>query len=213
MINIACVLKSGGKDYNETHVYALQKAIERNVKTPYRFVCLSDLKLSCETIELLHGWKGWWSKIELFDWSRLNGRTFYVDLDTMPVSNFDDILNDLSGFHMLENFWSDQRIGSGLMYWDQDLSHIYESFKKNHIRVMNEYMEGPNKWGDQSYIWHTAGIDPQRLQKKYPSRIVSYKFHVKGKPFPKKASIICFHGKPRPWETNLWRLHNGSRKV
>jgi hypothetical protein len=131
----------------------------------------------------------------------------------MVIKNIDELLANLSGFYMLDNFWTDKRVGSGLMFWDFDLSAIYNAFKASPISFMNEYTEGPQKWGDQSFIWHNAGQEPRRFQKDFPGKVVSYKMHVAAKPMPIRAEIICFHGKPRPWETPLWRQYNGSGKI
>ncbi|MEA1909917.1 MAG: hypothetical protein U9M89_02770 [Patescibacteria group bacterium] len=45
------------------------------------------------------------------------------------------------------------------------------------------------------------------FQDLYPDDVVSYKAHCcegrnprRFKSIPEKAKIICFHGKPRPWE-------------
>ena len=85
---IACVLKSGG-DFNESHVYALQKMCSKYMPGE-RFVCLTDLKLDCDTIPLTEDWDGWWSKIELF---KLDAAV-YLDLDTILVGDCTEMLEE-----------------------------------------------------------------------------------------------------------------------
>ena len=201
MITIACVLKSGG-EYAPRHVYQLQTGFVRHAKVPFNFVCLSDLPGNgYSVIPLKHNWKGWWSKLELFRPGLFDGPVFFADLDTIVVGNVDELLTGHC-FTVLENFWSTQRIGSGLMAWDCDLSAIYEKFSEAPERYMAEGVTTEN-WGDQGFIRFNSPIEPERFQRKHPGKVVSYKFHCKAG-VPPEASIVCFHGKPRPWLTELW---------
>lgn len=203
MLTIATVLKSGG-EYRPAHVLALKQAIADNLKTEHRFVCLSDIaSLTYEVIRLEHGWPGWWSKIELFRPGLFNGPVVYFDLDTVVVGNIDDMMTG-HVFTVLESFWTKARIGSGLMAWDCDLSSMYDVFRADPDRHIKECVTKAN-WGDQGFITHHWPFKPDRWQDIFPRRIVSYKLGcVQGKP-PKGASIVCYHGAPRPWETRLWR--------
>lgn len=107
-------------------------------------------------------------------------------------------------FTVLQNFWADAyrepgRIGSGLMAWDCDLSGIYESFRHDADRYLAEY-KTKAKWGDQGFIKDHAPVEPERWQTKCPGRIVSFKKHVRpSRGVPAGASVVCFHGQPRPW--------------
>jgi hypothetical protein len=158
-----------------------------------------------ETVTLDERWPGWWSKISMFRPGLFDGPCWYADLDTIIVGPLDDIVLG-HRFTVLRNFWRDDRIGSGLMAWDTDLSVIYRRFASDPERWMREY-KTPDKWGDQQFIFDNTPIQPDRWQDKHPGRIVSYKRDIvrlhRGK-VPPEASIICYHGRPRPWETKLW---------
>jgi hypothetical protein len=64
--------------------------------------------------------------------------------------------------------------------------------------------------GDQRFLERFWIDKAARWQDLVPGRVVSYKVHVrpavrKDREFgngsiPQDASVICFHGKPRPWE-------------
>jgi hypothetical protein len=210
MLTVACVFKSGG-EYTPEHVRALQRGFAQHLTIPYRFVCLSDVPgQGYDVIPLTQNWPGWWSKLELFrpnvfagDQLDLFAPVFFADLDTCIVGNCDDIVLG-HRFTVLENFWSDQRIGSGLMAWDTDLSHIFHAFKQSPSQFIREYTT-TERWGDQGFIRYNTPTEPERFQHKFVGRVVSYKFHVKDKGVPPGASIVCFHGKPRPWQTALWQ--------
>lgn len=201
MLNVVCVLKTGG-DYGPDHVKKLYNDVINNLRVPHRFICVTDdpSGVPCDALPLRHGWPGWWSKIELFRSDLLpSGPKMYLDLDTRVVRSISDIVLGHK-FTVLTNFWSDERIGSGLMAWDTDLSAIYRSFCIDPERFMAEYTT-TERWGDQGFIRFNTPVPMERWQQKFPGRVVSFKRHcVPNNGVPLSASIVCFHGQPRPWQ-------------
>jgi hypothetical protein len=207
-VTVACVLKSG-PEYRVEHVQMLAAGVRRHLTLQHRFVCLTDLDPvdfdeGVEPRALHHGWPGWWSKIELFRPGLFDGPVFYADLDTIIVGSLDDLALG-HRFTVLENFWSNKRIGSGLMAWNDDLSAIYERFARNAANFQREFVT-TERWGDQGFIAAHAPFRPELWQLRHPGRVVSYKQHVvpAGR-VPEHARVICYHGKPRPWDTALWQ--------
>jgi hypothetical protein len=215
MQTVACVWKAG-PEYRLEHVLALAAGVQRNLAIPHRFVCLTDcgaiaaqimIRAGIEPIPLKHGWLGWWSKIELFRPGLFDGPVFYADLDTIVIAPIADLVEG-HRFTVLRNFWvkpGHLRIGSGLMAWDCDLSHLYHRFAVRPATIMDVH-KTTESWGDQGFIQAHSPVRPERWQDKFPGRVCSYKKHVltgDGKP-PEGASIICYHGQPRPWQTPLW---------
>lgn len=199
MITIACVLRSGGGVYNTAYVEKLRDGVARNLKAPHRFVCLSDVDVPCERIALEHNWPGWWSKIELF---KLPGPVLYFDLDTIITGDLGEIAACRDRFIILRNFYSKNHVGSGMMAWQDDVRRVYDRFD---ARVMGRCA------GDQEFIGEMIqGVIWQDL---LPGQIVSYKAHVRKAikrtetgtgEIPEGARVVCFHGAPRPHETDLW---------
>ena len=72
-------------------------------------------------------------------------------------------------FTVLRNFWSDARIGSGLMAWDCGLSAIYERFLLAPERAMREYVT-TERWGDQGFIKAHTPVPLDFWQVKHPGR-------------------------------------------
>jgi hypothetical protein len=213
MLTIACVLKSG-PEYRVEHVVALAAGVQRYLSLPHRIVCLTDcgavaaqimIRCGIEPIPLKHGWPGWFSKIELFRPGLFDGPVWYSDLDAVICGSLDDLVLG-HRFTVLRNFWSDARIGSGLMAWDTDLSRIYRRFQLAPAQAIREFVT-TEKWGDQGFIRAHTPIKPELWQVKHPGRVVSYKKHVlpNGGRIPEGASVCCYHGKPRPWDTSLWQ--------
>lgn len=183
-LTIACLLRAGGPDFNEKHV---DRFIEQCAIIPHkRLVCFSDVDVSCERIALKNNWARWWGQIELFRPGLFTGPVLYLDLDTTVIR--DPQIKVAPG-----EFWSlkcpyTAKPTSGIMAWDGDFSRIY------HAAVTGCDMSHA-RWVNEGIFPHVA---PKFLQDEYAG-IYSYKKHVREKKLPRDASVIYFHGKPRPW--------------
>lgn len=196
MLKVVCVLKSGG-DYDETYVLALYYAVLRNLTVPFEFLCLSDVPVDCPFIPLNNGWRGWWSKIELF---RLKGAVLYLDLDTVIIGNLDPLAETILNmpkdqFLMLRAIHRKRQWASGVMGWNGDFSFIYNHFK---------YDMSPRKFPwDQNYIISKLLAKKKTIKcvQDYQSGMYSYKRHCRAEGCPPDdATVVYFHGKPRPHE-------------
>jgi len=194
-LTIATVLQCGG-EYVERHVHALRDQCKKHI--PWAdFVCLSDGHPECETIPLVNDYPGWWSKMELF---KLNGPILYMDLDTVVYGSCDHWLHQIENerFVILRNISRDPKdpnpaFGSGIMYWSGDMSWVYDKYLEKGCPT--EY-----RGGDQKFIEDHFEGDFSYFQS-YTDDIVSYKQKIRTGEFPvHNASIVYFHGRPRPWE-------------
>lgn len=205
-LTVACVLKSGG-EYKPEHVLALRAGVARHLSLPHRFVCLTDTPITdVNCILLHHDWPRWWPKLELWRPGVLTGPVLYIDLDTLIVGPIDDLALG-HRFTVLRNVWVEAdspRIGSGLMAWDCDLSHIYRQFCTSPEAYMAAGTTRENL-GDQGFIQHYAPVPMDRWQDRFPGMVVSYRRHC-ARGVPAGASIVCFGGPVRPWDTALWGM-------
>lgn len=204
-LTIACVYKPGG-GFTDEYVYRLREGVAKHCHVAHRFVVLTNQRFEdFETIRFARDVPGWWNKLQLFSSDQFVGQVAYFDLDTMIVGNITDIVATPQDFAMLRDFYGKHRVNSGIMVWnaDKDWSHLYEPF---HAGRIAEYSQTMEKWGDQGWIEERLLDPPVRLQDQFPGRIASYKVEMKahGK-MPKDASVICFHGRPRPHQID-WRL-------
>ena len=200
-VSVLCVLKSGG-DYSFQDVLSLKRMLEKNVTVPYKFVCLTDMGKSkdFDTIPLKHDYSGWWSKIELFRYGLVTtDRIIYFDLDTVIISNIDDLFfQDVPFIGLLpfnpRRMLLEGYVASGILGWENDstFNFIYNAFNySSHL---------PYFKGDQDYISFILG--EQNIEPNYWQNLVkgiySYKRHLRGKENLEGVRIACFHGKPRP---------------
>lgn len=198
-VTIATVLKTGGH-YDAGWVKRLEREVYEKCSTPHRFFCLSDVEDLgpwVKVVPLIHGWPGWWSKFELWREGIFpEGLVLYLDLDTMVMKGLERLVGAIDcDLMMLRDFYRNHMAASGLMGWDtrSGLEVIYERF-----RAAPEFR---TPRGDQAVIERLA--PPGRIrfwQDECPERVVSYKVHCKGKGYPGKADVVCFHGRPRPDE-------------
>ena len=202
MLTVLCVLRSGGI-YDAEWVRKLRDGCERQIKRKHRFRCLSDVDVPCERIVMQHDWPSWWSKIELLRPRVIEGETLYLDLDTVMVGEV-EILRNSVDFAMLQSFWTPDMVGSGVMYFSGDNvpHHVYDKFAKQpkaYIEHHNRNADGTYV-GDQAFLWDALGPEIPRINDYLPG-IKSYKMHCFRR-LPADASIVCFHGRPRPTEVD-----------
>src|SRR3990167_277042 len=141
MINIVCVLKTGG-DFTSIYVEKLFNACKRNITNEdFYFACLSDDEEvknmeGVNFIELEYKYPGWWSKFEVF---RITGKTIYFDLDTVIMGDLSDMIClvkklkpseflGISAFNPIRNQNAQTQLGSGVMGWNGDFRFIMKQF-------------------------------------------------------------------------------------
>lgn len=211
-VTVVCVLKSGG-NFNTDYVVKLKNMIERNSTVSHNFVCLTDVDSTLyETIKLSCSRKSWWAKTELFRFGLVQSKyIIYFDLDTIILSNIDDILS--FPFEKIRGLrpWNKENrqkemMASGMMGWKNDgtYSFIHEMFNMKYV--------GKYPKGDQEYISSALKNEDKAiefLQDKFTG-IYSYKRNCRAS-IPEDARIICFHGKPRlhemkdKWVRENWK--------
>lgn len=211
MLNIACVLRSGGV-YDAEWVRKLRDGVARHMTLPHRFVCLSDVDVPCERIPLEYDWEvltankpaghdwrvapRWWSKIELFRSGLFDGPVLYLDLDTIVVGDIAPLIAD--EFTMAADPWQRTPKCSAVMAWNGDYSIIFDRFVIDpdgiaHRYDVDEVRRG--RIGDQAFIEDTvcAGTFRQGL-------IASYKCDGLQDAPPTNVSVVMFHGNPKMHE-------------
>ncbi len=221
--DIVLVLKTGGDTYNCKYVNAAARNIKNNVTSNYKLSVLTDdssgidMELVDNIIPLTHNFGGWWSKIELFRPNLFKDRVFYMDLDTVIVRNIDHMLEFCPDFGGIRDLYHYDFLQTGLMVWDATKNtHIYTNFVNNSSEIMEKYRNS----GDAGWIRDSI-INFEYISDAFPREVVSWKAHCVNRNddkfvrIPRDASIICFHGKPRPHTIDHpeivahWDYHSG----
>jgi hypothetical protein len=204
-MKIVTVFRPGG-DYSIKHVRWIHKQLPKHVEA----LCFSDIAIpGVETIPFKYDWPGWWSKIEIFNPNAIDDAVFYLDLDTVIVGDITDILRNKHTALCADFYYPEKTKNSSIMYIPQEMkSRVWDTF----LRFPDMFMKAHANGGDQTFI--TALLpEANTWQQLFPGQVVSYKKHVVKKHrklehatgngnLPQNARIVCFHGKPRPWDAN-----------
>ncbi len=197
-INIICVLKSGGI-YDKKWVSRLKRNVKDFAPKNYKFICLSDVDVDCERINLKDNLSGWWSKIEIFRPNLFKGRVLYLDLDVLVVGDLKDLIFNSSRIISMK----DSRflgINSSVMCFNADENEIYKRFI--YEQAIKKYRSDQN-WINNLY---------PNLPTFDNNLVVSYKDQTFGN-LPNNARIIVCHGKPKPneikekWFLNIYEKY------
>lgn len=194
---IACVLKSGG-EYLAEHVRDLRDQILSHAPDA-DIVCLTDMDFDLHFVRrvpLTHGWPGWWSKIELFRPGVFGKqRVIYLDLDTWVRGDLAPLADIPGAFCALRDFYRPDGLGSGVMVFDPlEAVELYIRFAFDAERLMRRHARG----GDQAFIEQHRIWTATRIQD-HTRGVYSFKVDCRGG-VPRDASLVCFHGRPKPWE-------------
>lgn len=183
-----CALKLGG-DFGPEHVQWLARQVPG-------LVCISDAPVAgVSTIKPEIDLPGWWIKMNAFSPNVVQGDILLIDLDTVVLS-LPDMPTETT---VLRDFTEPSVMGSGFMFVTAaDRARVWDAWIAAPERHMRENTRWP-KWGDQGFLQDIIG-DCQKWQNL--ARVYSYKIHCK-RGIPADAEIVCFHGKPRPWDIGL----------
>lgn len=221
MLNIVTVNAGNYQGKGVEYTNILFDSIRRNLAQGYRgkFIVFTDspdgYDEGIEVRPLPIGAKGWFNKLCLFK----NGlfpdgdRVLYFDLSAVITGRLDEIASYEGNFAILRDFYRQDGLQSSVMMWKVP------------------YMSGPtgiySEWimsgkpepagGDQSWIeecFDRHGVQPDILQEQFPELFISYK--VSGRKPPTKASVVIFHGNPKPhevygWVSNVWKINGYTR--
>ncbi len=134
---------------------------------------------------------GTWPKIELFRPGRFEGRVIYLDLDSVIVGPLDGLVAHKGAVHLVDWGWKRNVHAGGCLVWDSgdETSRIWDSF----TAAVPGVFENDQEWMTTLRIWNR--LPPQWVR--------SYRYHCKAG-IPEGASIVAFHGQPKPHELDGW---------
>lgn len=207
MYSVVCVCQTS-EEYKKYQVDILQNMCKKHITVPFNFICLSNEQQNCTTVPLIHSFKGWWSKIELFRPNILSGRILFLDLDTVVWGDITEFLTAPinNNLYMMTEFDNPKEVSSAVMTWDTNLcdpSHLYKKFIVNptsYITKFDSQTEVGRYLGDQKYI--SSFQKTERVNSLSTQKIMSYRVHYdKQCATPDtKTGIVTFGGKKRrPW--------------
>ena len=212
VVNVLCM--KWGTKYPADYVNRLYSMVARNIRRPFRFVCLtddnSDLGENIESFPLpelslnLDGPERGWNKLSVFSQELydLKGKVLCLDLDLVITGDLDDLF-DYPGAVMIIKDWV-KRDGTGN-------SSVYRFEVGAHPEVLSEFEASFDKIkavyrNEQEYL--SAILMKKNALVYWPDNWCrSFKRHClrpwsffisRETKIPADARVIVFHGKPDP---------------
>jgi len=142
--------------------------------------------------QLKYPWTGWWAKMELFSPQFPHRPCVFFDLDTYILGNIDELYKPIDRLEMLRDFNHPDRGQSSIMRIPEDVSDIWKEWTKDPYGHINA------NHGDQEFLARF----PMGFIQDWFDGIYSYKIDQLYE--APKGRIVCFHGRPRPHETEGW---------
>jgi len=220
----ACVIHGTGYDW--VYVEKLYNMLSRNLQHGIRFHVYTEASRPVPPHMIKHvltEWPGisgpkrsWWYKMQLFNTEHHAGNLLYFDLDCVIVNDLQWLV-DLSTQHFwtIRDFRYLQRqshsgMNSSVMWWNtKQFAHVWENFAK--LDIDQTVCRYP---GDQDYLG--AVILPTELRHFDQRQLQSWRWQVQdggydfttrkfkkpgtGPALDPAASILVFHGRPKPHE-------------
>ena len=133
----------------------------------------------------------WWIKAEVFaPWNEDIRPLVWFDLDTYVFDATPFQRLEIDKLHLIDDFNSPQFGETGIMAVPKDTDAIWDAIQTAKI----DYYAP-----DGQFLRNFSHI---RLNHVIPG-IYSYKLHCRDR-IPQDACVCCFHGKPKPHETEGW---------
>jgi len=221
IIDCACVIH--GDAYSWGYVERLYSMLRRHITPAIRFHVYTEadrpipqhmIRHDLEPWHITRARRAWWYKMQLFNTQHHAGPLLYFDLDTVIVGNIDWIWQQpLRYFWAVRDFkylWrpTNTGINSSIMWWDtRQYQQVWQAFKTENLdTVMRRYH------GDQDYIGSVIAKDQCRFLD--TNNVVSWRWQCQeggydfrrrsgrtpgsGATIPATASVLVFHGTPKP---------------
>jgi len=234
-VDVACVIH--GTAYDWIYVERLYNMVQRNLSLPVRFHVYTEHDRSVPPHMIKHcleNWenmtgprKSWWHKLQLFNPEHFAGDLLYFDLDVVIVNDIQWIVSGSTDcFWGLRDFRYLQRaatntINSSVMWFNVErFRALWQRLQTENIQEIARRMPG-----DQDYITRCLDINQVRFLPQ--NRIISWRWQAldggydfsirrhrtpgRGTEIPNDASVLVFHGRPKPHQISdplireLWR--------
>jgi hypothetical protein len=203
MITVTTVLKTSDV-YTYKWVDKLKSGLEKHLKIPFNFLPISDFPHEFSHNSFIQENKKYWNKIELFRPGLYTGKTLYFDLDTVLVGDITDIVKSFQGspFLMYKDTYHNSGALSGIMYWEGDQSHLWNTWVSQPQRHWYKKYAG-GSLGDQAFI--RDNVQYEFIQDKIKNK--DHIYFASGKePKDVDMRILVYGGKYRKPHVSDWQI-------
>ncbi len=221
-----------GTLYDASYVNALHRAVQQHLSYDFTFYCLTDngegldpqivvQDLPKLAIDGLYQRGGNFPKLGVFERGRFPNEDYalFPDLDIVILKSLDKFIDKVraeGGLHILREWnpvlWSlvpiwarpDRGPQSSVFAWKiSDFHYIFDDFNSDPARAVASAIH------DQDYLGHVVQARtywPHHWVRSFKRHCIPYfplNLIFQTVPKPKTASIVVFHGSPRPHEVSV----------
>jgi hypothetical protein len=217
-----CCIRAGDR-FSPAYVNILFDSVRRNLVDGFEgvFTCFTDqpdkLDDGIQVSPLPADLPGWWGKLSLHKDGVFpkGSRVLYLDLACVITGRLDELAAYQGPFAILRDFYRPNGLQSAVMAWEAGTStDIWDGYLKGGCDLEFELHD---TWGDQAFIESVRLDAAVRLQDEFPGLFASYKVDRLYKNPPATASVVVFHGKPKPeeisigWVPEVWKVGGMTR--
>ena len=190
--------------YGVEYVTRLRDGVAGNCSTPHRFVCFTDRAVNefpkdMEVIRVDPFPDYKWNLKKMYAYNRDNGligQVFLIDLDAVIVGDMSELLNYRGEFATCQGTYCAKAGGSFTSFpagrWHDIL---WESLLYGRDKI-----ESVTNGSERLYYQWVMKNKMEFWEDIYPGKVLSYKRDCRQGIVPNGASLVRFHGKPRPHE-------------
>lgn len=212
-------LRKSYQAYTVEHVNTLARMVARHLTVPYEFVCLTNITSGLDSsirvapVETrLIPLGNAYPKLALFKAKPpgINGtHAMFLDLDVAVTQSLDPLVAPLAEVDgiFLPEFCIPSRSTARQAHYNTSVfaikvgafPHVWDRFDPAHspIAVRNTGKIGSDQ------VWASMMLGAGMPTWPAGDAILSYKYDVRGRDLPASARVICFHGKPKPWDADV----------
>ena len=195
-------------DGGVSYVHALLAGVRKHLGIPVRFVLFTDHNeeefdrdIEVQDLGEAGFWPGNLKKMAMFDpHAGLSGNVMALDLDTVVVGDFQNLLTDFVQQHFItcECAYHLQQPGGGVHRFSAGwgVEELWEPLSTQ-PEVWFPLAKGSERLYLKLRLKEQLKTPIDYWQEKYPGQVVSFKLCC-GEGLPRNAKLVWFHGIPRP---------------
>ena len=204
---VACLLRTGGA-YTPAHVLSLRDQFAAHLKTPYRFVCFSDIEIPGVDVLPLTFTRdecpGWWGQVEYFKQGLFpaTASVLTCDLDNVVLNDFTMHQCPSGGFFTgrqigawIKSVWSVWNFG--VTFWRGDFSYVYDTYARD---IQHTYRHPHYQHiSVQEFIYDTLrthDVFPRDVE----AHVMTRFYNGPDRSHPPGTVILQFPDHPKPWD-------------
>jgi hypothetical protein len=204
--------------YSSEWVDRLYRGLKRNLRVPFRMVCLVDcddyvFKEPVVPVRFSRSDLGWMALNEVYRPDVVTEQNCFIALDTIILRDVTDMFSREHTLSMVKDPLQGKKLCNAIVFYSREEgARLWGLYSLDPDECARKYRIGSGYPSEYIWLQSVVGKPNEWLDDLYPGAILSYKAHVKrNNARVHTAQIIYFHGKPKQhqlreeWIKEHWR--------